>query len=658
MSLCACKDNGENNGAASSDAATSETSENIEVTEEISESETTTTDKSEGETVSSDTSAETETESQSENQTSIESDTEDKTSIATETESQAESESEETTEIQLPPTEGNINPRFSIAGGIYEDSTTLTLSLPANVEGYEIYYTTDGSLPTKSSKKYTSPISLSKSLSAVVIRAACFKNSALPAGKVITNTYIFDRKVASKLWTVSITAVGSELDYLTKNYNETIEIPSHTEIITPEGKLVISQDTGLRIFGGSSRSLAQKSFKIIARKNDRLGSDIYIGKGSFSYPLFEDRIIKSGAGAGQVLRKYDSFILRNGGNDSLNATAADPTYPTLMRDNIANRFASKTLDSFDYSLSQFAAVYVNGEYYGILDMRENMNEDYVKNVYGVDDDDVVVIKSELDTSRNCGKSHSGDCRFCGAWFFYETDEGYEGELEAFKKLCQNAINATSSNYNNVYKQVASKIDLNSFAEYMALNLYLCNTDWPHNNVKIWRYTGKSVDGIEISDGKWRFMYRDMDFTFGRYECSILPEIKTDASVNMFYRTLGNYQNFGIDNSGNNRLYSDALYLQGLFNFCLKNQGFRTKFISICESLASEESSEILKECYTLAYANVSSEIAKHIKRWKNDISPDLTAQVWAKSAKRILSFIDSRPDYFIAHLNNAMRFYS
>ena len=328
-----------------------------------------------------------------------------------------------------------------------------------------------------------------------------------------------------------------------------------------------------------------------------------------------------------------------------------------MRDNIANRFASRTLDNFDYSLSQFAAVYINGQYYGILDMRENMNEDYVKNVYGVDDDDVVVIKSELDTSRKCGKNHTGDCRFCGSWFFYETDEGYEGELEAFKKICQSAINSTSSNYNNVFKQVASKIDLESFAEYMALNLYLCNTDWPHNNVKIWRYTGKAVDGIEITDGKWRFMYRDMDFTFGRYECSILPEIKTDATVDMFYRTLGNYQNFGISNSGNNKLYPDALYLQGLFNFCLKNQGFRTKFISICERLASEESQEILKECYTLAYSSVSSEIAKHLKRWKENISPDLTAQVWAKSAKRILSFIDTRPDYFMTHLDNAMKFY-
>ena len=583
-------------------------------------------------------------------ETSVES-TENKTETTTE-----ESSSEDYT-YEIPPTEGNINPQFSHTGGIYEDSVTLEITLPASVDGYSIRYTTDGSLPTKSSKLYSAPIKLNKSEKSCVIRAACFKGN-LPSGKVITHTYIFDKKVNSSLWTVSITAESDDLDYIMQNYSQSLEIPSHTEIITPEGKTVISQDTGLKLFGGSSRSHAQKSFKIIARKTDKLGSDIYMGKGSFSYPLFEDRIIKSGKDAGQVLQKYDSFILRNGGNDSLNATAADPTYPTMLRDNIANRFASKTLESFDYSLSQYSSVYVNGEYYGILDMRENMNEDYVKNVYGVDDEKVAVIKSELDTARKCGKSHSGDCRFCGVWFYYETDSQFNSELNAWKSLCQEAINCTSANYNTTYRKIAAKVDLDSFAEYMALNIYLCNTDWPHNNVKIWRYTGQKIDGIEITDGKWRFMYRDMDFTFGRYECNILPEINTLASVDMFYRTLGNYQNFGISNEGNNKLYPDSLYLQGLLDFCLKNDSFRNKFISICEKLASNESAQILKECYNLAYSSVSGEIAKHIKRWKNDISPDLTAQVWAKSSKRILTFINDRPAYFKEQLNKAMKLYS
>ena len=567
----------------------------------------------------------------------------------------SEDESEEYT-YEIPPTEGNINPQFSHLGGIYEDSLTLTLSFPANIDGYSIRYTTDGSVPTKSSKLYSSPIKLDKTQKSCVIRAACFKGN-LPSGKVITHTYIFDKKISSSLWTVSITAESDDLDYIMQNYTESLEIPSHTEIITPDGKTVISQDTGLKLFGGSSRSHAQKSFKIIARKTEKLGSDIYIGKGSFSYPLFSDRTVKSGKDAGQVLQKYDSFILRNGGNDSLNATAADPLMPTLLRDNISNNFAHKTLSHFDYSLSQYASVYVNGEYYGILDMRENMNEDYVKNIYGVDDEKVVVVKSELDTTRTCGNWHEGDCRFCGCWFYYETDAEYTSEMNAWIKLCKEAINSTSANYDTTYRKIAAKVDLDSFAEYMALNIYLCNSDWPHNNVKIWRYTGEKIDGIEITDGKWRFMYRDMDFTMGRYECNILPEINTQASVDMFYRTLGNYKNFGISNSGNNKLYPDSLYLQGLLDFCLKNASFREKFISICENLASSQSTAILKSLYQSAYSTVSSEIGRHIKRWQSTIDPSFTSQTWSSAAKSILSFINERPNYFLSQLDKAMGLY-
>ncbi|UKI12191.1 MAG: hypothetical protein L6V84_05405 [Oscillospiraceae bacterium] len=105
------------------------------------------------------------------------------------------------------------------------------------------------------------------------------------------------------------------------------------EIVTPAGKRVISQDAGLRLFGGSSRTLEQKSFKLIARKNGYFGEDAaYSGKGSFAYPLFAGRTVLAGENAGNVLDRYDSFILRNGGNDSLLHTAADPKAATLLRD--------------------------------------------------------------------------------------------------------------------------------------------------------------------------------------------------------------------------------------------------------------------------------------------------------------------------------------
>lgn len=550
-------------------------------------------------------------------------------------------------------------PVFSHTGGIYASNVSLELKQPKDHTSCSIRYTCDGSVPSEISEMYTQPILLDKDTDvSCVIRAALFDGDTL-VGKVITHTYIFDRNVNSKLWVVSLTAEPDELNKMISNYTEKIEIPSHTEIVTPEGNTVISQDAGLRIFGGSSREHAQKSFKVIARKTEKLGNDIYMGKGSFSYPLFADRVVISGDDAGDVLDKYDSFILRNGGNDSLNATAADPNNPTLLRDHISNAFAHEVLSSFDHSLSQFAAVYVNGEYYGILDMRENMNEDYVKNVYGVDDELVTVIKSELDTTRCCNdpyhSQNGSGCRFCGSWFYYETDDDKQSDLDDWIALCKKAISAKSSEYQKVFSEIEQSIDLDSFAEYMALNIYLCNTDWPHNNVKIWRYSGDLIDGIEITDGKWRFMYRDMDFTMGRYESMILPEINTQAQVNMFYRTLGNYRNFNV--SDKSQLYPDSLYLQGLLNFCLQNSGFLTKFTAICTKLASSESTTILRQCYNDAYQAISSEMSRHIERWNFSIANSYSALTWGQACAKIQTFISKRPSIFRSQLQDVVKLY-
>jgi hypothetical protein len=100
------------------------------------------------------------------------------------------------------------------------------------------------------------------------------------------------------------------------------------------------------------------------------------------------------------LQRYDRFILRNGGNDSIQATAADPDMMTLTRDAVSNAFVAEFAPEVTYQTSRFAVVYLNGEYYGILDMKEDINDDYMLNVYGLDKDKITVIKSELDTTRH------------------------------------------------------------------------------------------------------------------------------------------------------------------------------------------------------------------------------------------------------------------
>lgn len=568
-----------------------------------------------------------------------------------------------TPEENTPPTTPADPLVFSVKGGVYTSAVTVELSAP---EGETIRYTTDGSVPTKRSNKYNAPITVDKN--ALTIRAARFDGTNM-VGDVITHTYVIRESAASTLYTVMISVNEKDLNDMIADYAEKIERPAHVEIVAPNGETVISQDAGLRLFGGSSRALQQKSFKLIARKTGYFGEDAaYVGQGTFRYALFPEREVKAGKNAGEILDRYDSFILRNGGNDSLLHTACNPEDATLIRDGLANNFAADVVKAVEYSYSQYAVVYVNGEYYGLLDMRENLNEDFVKRVWGVLDDDVVVIKSELDTGRHCDEhGNGGACRYCGVWFYYETDDSEiaQNTLNDWLKFCKeicSKVDASDAEYNAAYKKLEANVDLVGLKEWFALNIYLCNTDWPHNNVKLWKYTGAPVDGIEITDGKWRFMTRDMDMTMGRYS---RPELTSDldsrAEVDSFWRTLGNYipayHNIYSD-SGETKLYPDSFYLQGLFAFCMRNDAFRAEFEAYCRDLISEEKQALLDAHYDALVDQVSPEMDAYIKRWSHVIGSGYKSRDWSRARRSLTEFMKNRPAKFEAYLELCLSMYN
>ncbi len=556
---------------------------------------------------------------------------------------------------------------FSLPGGVYTDTEfSIELSAP---EGYTIRYTTNGSLPRDdNTTEYKKPITFTQSAgNGKVIRAVLYNAEGKQEGQVITQTYVTVKNTESLTYTVMITANNSYLNAMYSDVHAKIEKPAHVEIVAPDGKRVISQDVGLRLFGGSSRALQQKSFKIIARKDGYFGTDVaYTGAGTFTYPFFPERVVLAGKNAGEVLVKYDGLILRNGGNDSLLSTAADEMDTCLLRDGIANEFIHRFAPHVGASLQHFAVVYLNGEYYGILELRENQNEDYVKRVWGVDDNDVVVIKSELDTSRHCDGSSCGGygCRFCGVWFFYETDEdaAAQAELKDWIALCKKAagaVKADEATYRKVYEEIESKIDLRNALEYLAVSCYLCNRDWPYNNVRLWRYTGESMDGISISDGKWRFATRDMDMCFARYSSpDTLPDLDNRAETDMFEWVLVNYVD-GYEDVRQSHFpdYADALYLQGLFAFLLRDDTFRADFAAYCRTLASDEAKDYLLALYKDAYNQVDPLMEDHIDRWENHIASGFDTRKWGRSAKRIKQFIEDRPAHFLKQLDLLLSMY-
>lgn len=583
---------------------------------------------------------------------------------ATEPESsvfETETAAETDTETDAPEKEDTrLSPVFSVKGGVYAEAQSLALSLPENApEGAYITYTEDCSEPGKKSKKYESEITVLKGDTSV-IRAACFDSDGGYLGYIKTATYIKADKNRFKTYIVSLVTEEKNLygkkgiiDH-PKNSGKDWERPCHVEIMLPDGERIISQDAGLRIFGGSSRGLPQKSFRVIARRDGYYDEMKYNGNGSFDYPLFDNRKTLDG----ELLQRYDRFVLRNGGNDSIQAAAADPDMMTLTRDAVSNAFAASMAPELAYQTSRFAAVYLNGEYYGILDMKEDINDDYMCNVYGLDKTKITVIKSELDTGRHCDQhENGGECRFDDVWFYYEVDEGEKTELDEFLKMCKEAraaLGGDKAALDAAYKELSKKLDTDSFMKYCAVMLYICNTDWPHNNVRVWRYTGKSVEGNAYSDGKWRFSMRDTDFAFGRYQCLVLPEIYTQADTDTIKFTLGNFYSGAYEFKEN---YPDSLYVQSLLALCLHNDGFRADFLEFCRTLCSDEAVSALKSIMNGYSAQIKGEIPYHLDRWRGTYNNEYTFKIWKRNVKNTEKWAEKRPKYFLSYIEQINEYF-
>ncbi len=550
-----------------------------------------------------------------------------------------------------------VNAEFSVPGGFYKSAEKLTLALSENApDGAYITYTLDGNEPDKSSAKYKEAITVADG-ETTVVRALCFNKDGEPIGRIKTNTYIcYDKDVVSAPYTVSI-VTDSENLYGSKgiisnseNSGKKWERVCHIEIFDKDGTEAVSQDAGLRIFGGSSRTLAQKSFRLVARKTGYYDELLYNGSGSFDYPFFADRV----ANDGQALAKFDRLILRNGGNDAIINTGADGEKTSMIRDAAVNTFAIKYAPAVASQASCFAVVFLNGEYYGILDMKEDIDEDYVSNLYGIEDkENVAVVKSELDISRRCRGDHDENIpcgRYCGSWFYYEVDSGPENALDDFTAMCKKVLNAPDDEYDETYEYLSSKLDIENFMQYTALNLYFCNTDWGHNNLKLWCYMGENKDS-SYKDGKWRFAMRDCDFAMGRYDSLVLPEIYTLADTNTFDFTLGNYYSGKFEYVSN---YADPLYLKGLLAFCLKNDTFRADFEEYCRLLCSDEAKAFLKDTVKKQKETLSPIIKAHITRWDDYTSRGYSVRTWSRQIGDIEKWIDDRSGYFISYMETAL----
>lgn len=260
-------------------------------------------------------------------------------------------------------------PIFSFEAGFYN---SINLELTSVNQDSEIYFTIDGSNPDINSELYKSPISINSS---TVIKAICLNDTLLPS-KIITKSYLINvnhslpvislSTTPSNLWNEEngiyvdgINGIPGPCSPDPKNYNQDWEKPINVEFFETDKSIAFSMQAGVKIYGGCSRTYPQKSLALYARRN--------YGYKSINYPVFSELPFDS----------YEAIILRNSGDDY---------YSSFMRDGLMHSIVNDLdLETQAYRPS---VVYLNGEYWGIHNIREKINENYLAQHHDINPDNI------------------------------------------------------------------------------------------------------------------------------------------------------------------------------------------------------------------------------------------------------------------------------
>ncbi|MFC2138920.1 CotH kinase family protein [Bacteroidota bacterium] len=221
----------------------------------------------------------------------------------------------------------------------------------------------------------------------------------------------------------------------TGNYFQDWEKEVHITYFDPEGSIGFSQNAGIRIQGGSSPASSLKAFHVIAR--NKYGND------RFSYPLFKET-----KGNAKNIQQYKRFIIRAWGSCILNA---------MFNDALAHRIMEKS--DLDLQAYQPIILFINGEYWGLHEMREaNKSNWYFEVHHGVDTDNPGI---DLIYHHDRGDEHH--------------PEANEGDIESWNNLTE-YIHGHDLSKKECYDYVKTQVDIENLINYIAQNR-TCSVIW-------------------------------------------------------------------------------------------------------------------------------------------------------------------------------------
>ncbi|MBU9727008.1 CotH kinase family protein [Diplocloster modestus] len=466
----------------------------------------------------------------------------------------------------------NGSVEFSVSDTFLSEDTELALTADAVYSSsYDIYYTLDGSTPDLESPLYEKPLLLEAgdTVRAVPVKArVCYKNTL---SDVVTKTY-FVGKNADQRYTTLIASIttdpenlydpvtgimmeGPNTEYGFKNFDQRGDEwirGANVEMFDETGNKIIDQKIGLGISGGYSANYFPKSLKLDA-------NEIYDKENpKFEYPFFASEETVSLQSSG---RKFNHLVLRNSGND---------LYSTLIRWNLASSLA-KEIGMAPVMSARPVTVYLNGEYYGLLQMQDSYSSYNLAQQLHVEKYEVEKFES---SERECA------------------------EAAGYAEYLYSDLNVASNR-----EHLEELVDMDNFLTYYAFQLMVNNFDWPQKNYAAYR-TNK-----EGADNRIRFLLFDTDYMYNLYDTP-------DRAQELFGEMLVYPEN------DNNALSN-----------VLKYPDYETRFVNIITSLMSNildpehllelinrYSQEIAVEIEYMEKESPDAEIRNVAENWDSEVA--------------------------------------
>lgn len=455
---------------------------------------------------------------------------------------------------------------FSLPPGYYDSEIDVALS--SNTGG-TVYYTLDGSDPRSSEKRkeYTEPLQLKdssrlgagattryvrnvmgggyspqdKRLPGGYTIKACSVSASGETSDVFTASYFISPEF--KNYGVTVMSVSLDKEVLAGEegfYNhyyvsENLQNPrglGMVEVFDKDGVRRGYSNVEFSVSGHGSSGAPMKSLKMFfkAGENETGGAE-----DKLYYDLFDGYAVNS---KGQAITEFARLLIRNSGNDYSMSTIRDAYMQTVSRD--------LDVDVMAYAP---ALVFINGEFWGVYNVRERYSGDYVESHYGIDKDNVAVIEndySQVHTDQNAD---------------FIVMSGTDSDADAFNDLVLFIRTHDLTDQKN-FDYVAGRLDLASFTDMYVVRQFFNAVDWPENNIKIWRNRAGDYDPSGF-DTKWHFTLLDLDFGCAFYDF-------TDENASIMHT-----------------LYSVNCVAGSIMNELIKNETFREEYVTRFYKIAKQ-----------------------------------------------------------------------